>query len=445
MYLEGERERNHFSPNPHTWCMDPRRLADLSPGERRMLLDRTATITDIRAEVEVVVERVRTEGDRALRAYTREYDGIEVEEFEITDHLSGASDRVDPGLLGAIREAAANVRDFHAARLPADWEDLFDGRRLGRRYRPVERVGVYVPGGTAAYPSTALMGVIPAVIAGVTEVVVVTPPADPPNPVTMAALEAAGADRVFGVGGAQAVAALAYGTESVPSVSMIVGPGNRWVTAAKTLVRGTVEIDFPAGPSEILVVADETAVPRFVAADMVAQAEHDPDAAVVAVTDDARVAAEITQHVKDLAGAAGRGDVVREALANPASGVFIAESVEAAAGFAEAYAPEHLSIQTADPDAVLDRVASAGSVFIGPYAPVAAGDYASGPNHILPTGGHAKTTGGVSVDTFLRSQTIHRLDQEALAGIRETVTAIAEAEGLDAHAMSVRCRFEDDA
>ncbi|MFC7046433.1 histidinol dehydrogenase [Halobacteriaceae archaeon GCM10025711] len=424
--------------------MNPRRTADLTMAERRALFDRDAGIADVRGDVRDIVARVRDEGDVALREFSREFDGVEVGNLDITDEAERAVDRVDDETLAAIETAAANIRAFHEAQMPEDWRADFDGRELGRRFRPLERVGVYAPGGTAAYPSSALMGVVPAKVAGVDQVVVATPPAEEVNPVTLAAIHVAGADAVYGVGGAQAVAALAYGTETVDRVQKVVGPGNRWVTAAKAEVQGDVAIDFLAGPSEVMVVADETADPAFVAADMVAQAEHDPHASVVTVTDDETFAEAVVEEIETQAAERERADVIEQALDGDASGVFVARSMSEAILFAEEYAAEHLSIQTADDDAVLDRIDSAGSVFLGPYTPVAAGDYASGTNHVLPTNGLAKVTGGLSVDSFLRSTTVQRLSEDALADLSDAVTTLAEAEGLEAHAASVRERFRDE-
>jgi histidinol dehydrogenase len=288
------------------------------------------------------------------------------------------------------------------------------------------------------------MGVVPAKVAGVEHVAVVTPPGDPVNPITLAAAHVAGADRIYSVGGAQGVAALAYGTETVKAVQKVVGPGNKWVTAAKAEVRGDVDIDFLAGPSEVLVVADETCDPEFVAADMVAQAEHDPDASVVAVTDDRAVADAVLDAVERQTEGRARADTIRAAFENDASGVLVARSMSEAVLFAEEYAAEHLSIQADDDEALLDRISNAGSVFLGPYTPVAAGDYASGTNHVLPTSGGAKRYGGLSVETFLRSTTVQRLDESALSGLSDTITTLAEAEGLEAHAESVRVRFRDE-
>ena len=425
--------------------VDVRELADLGPSDRAAYFDRDAGIEAVRGDVREIVDRVREEGDVAVREFTSEFDDVELGNIDITDACKRAYEECDDEIREAIETAAANVREFHEAQHPEDWREEFgDGRELGRRFRPIERVGVYVPGGSAAYPSSAIMGVVPAVVARVEHVAVVTPPADDLNPVTLAAIHAAGADAVYSVGGAQAIAGLAYGTETITRVQKIVGPGNKWVTAAKADVRGDVEIDFLAGPSEVVVVADETADPELVAAELVAQAEHDPNASVVAVTDDGETVEAIAAAVDEQAGAREREDVIRSALENDASGVLLARSMSEAILFTEEYAPEHLSIIADDEESILERIDSAGSVFLGPNTPVAAGDYASGTNHVLPTNGGARVTGGLSVETFLRSTTVQRLTGEGLAEIGETITTLADAEGLEAHAESVRRRLEDD-
>jgi histidinol dehydrogenase len=433
--------------------LEVRAISELSPDERAAIFERDAGVTEVRSDVEEIVERVRTEGDVAVREFCREFDDVEVGNLDVTDAAERAYDEIDDDVREAIETAAANVREFHERQMPEDWRASFGAegdakgseagvRELGRRFRPLERVGVYAPGGTAAYPSSVIMGVVPATVAGVDHVALATPPAEELNPVTLAAADVAGADRIYSVGGAQAISALAYGTESVTSVQKIVGPGNKWVTAAKATVRGDVDIDFLAGPSEILVLADETANPGLVAADLLAQAEHDPAASVVAVTDSESVATDIVSEVSARIEDRERADVIREALANDASGVLHARSMSEAVLFAEEYAAEHLSIQAEDDEALLDRITNAGSVFLGPSTPVAAGDYASGTNHVLPTSGGAKREGGLSVDTFLRSTTVQRLDRSGLESLSETITTLAEAEGLEAHAESVRARFD---
>ena len=423
--------------------MDVRSIGDLAPDERRAVFRRASGVDAVRDDVRELVDRVREAGDVALREYSEEFDDVSVGNIDVTDVAERATEQVDDEVLAAIEDAAENVRAFHERQRPEDWRERFDGRELGRRFRPLESAGVYAPGGTANYPSSALMGVIPADVAGVEHIAVATPPAETLPPATLAAIDVAGADAVYQVGGAQAIAALAYGTETVSSCDIVVGPGNRWVTAAKAAVRGDVEIDFLAGPSELLVVADGTADPELVAAELVAQAEHDTDAAVAAVTADERLASAIADAVEEQAAEQPREGVIRGALDSEASGVFLARSMSEATLFAEEYAAEHLSILAENDEALLDRIESVGSVFLGPYSPVAAGDYASGPNHVLPTGGNARRVGGLSVDTFMRSSTVQRLSRDALADLSDTVTTLARTEGLDAHADSVDRRFQD--
>ncbi|UTF52989.1 histidinol dehydrogenase [Natronosalvus rutilus] len=419
-------------------------IADLGLETRVALFQRDAGIDAARNDAREIVERVREEGDVAVREYCREFDGVDVGNLEITDQCERAVEDLSADVRDAIDTAIENVREFHQAQLPEDWRREFDdGRELGRRFRPLERAGVYVPGGTAAYPSSAIMGVVPAAVAGVEHVSVVTPPAEEINPVTLAAIHLAGADTVYSVGGAQAIAALAYGTESVTSVQKVVGPGNRWVTAAKAEVRDEVEIDFLAGPSEVVVVADETADPEYVAAELLAQAEHDPNASVVAVTDDEATAEAVVDVLEKSLPDREREETIREALENDASAVLLARSMSEAILFTEEYAPEHLAIVADDDESILDRVDSAGSVFLGPNTPVAAGDYASGTNHVLPTNGGAKVAGGLSVEHFLRATTVQRLSGDGLAELAPTITTLADAEGLEAHAESVRVRLDD--
>jgi histidinol dehydrogenase len=418
-------------------------LADLSPDERRALFERDAGIDVIDSDVDDIIDRVREEGDAALREYAEQFDGVAVGSLDVTDAAERAHEEIDADLRDAIETAADNIREFHERQRPDDWRADFDGRELGRRFRPIERVGAYVPGGAAAYPSSALMTVIPAKVTGVEQVAVTMPPAKEISPATLAALDVAGTDEIYQVGGAQAIAALAYGTETVPRVRKIVGPGNRWVTAAKAAVRNDCAIDFLAGPSEICVLADETTDPEFVAADLLAQAEHDSDASVVAVTHDEATAEAVAEAVERQAADREREATIREALENDASGVFCARSMPEAVLFCEEYAAEHLSIQADEDEALLDRIDSAGSVFLGRFSPVAAGDYAAGPNHVLPTGGDARVTGGLSVETFLRSTTVQRLSPDALDSLGDTVRTLAAAEGLEAHAESVAVRLHE--
>ena len=419
-----------------------RALSDLSETAMAALIDRDAGIEATLDPAEDIIDTVRADGDDALYEYAVAFDDVELTDLDLTAAAEAAYDRLDPELQRAIETAVENVRRFHERQARTGWELPIEGGKLQRTFRPLRSVGVYVPGGTAAYPSSAIMGIVPAVVAGVDRIVAVTPPGDPVSEVTLGAIHAAGADEVYAVGGAQAVGALAYGTETIAPVQKIVGPGNRWVSAAKALVRGDVEIDFVAGPSELLTLADETAPPEFVAADLLAQAEHDPNAAVVAVVTDEETGTAVCDAIAAQRDQRTRTAVIDEALAQPASGVFYAETHDDAVAFANAYAAEHLSIMTADPEATLEEIDAAGSVFLGPYTPVAAGDYASGTNHVLPTTGQAAVTGGLTVDEFVHSMTVQRLEERGLEALRSAIETLATAEGLEAHATSVRRRFK---
>ncbi|MEF8827163.1 MAG: histidinol dehydrogenase [Halapricum sp.] len=423
--------------------MDVQSISELEPAERRALFERDAGLEEIRDDVAEIVHRVRDEGDVALREYCRKFDDVEVGNFDVTDAAERAYEAIDDEVREAIETAAANIREFHQRQVSEDWSYETEDRELGRRFYPLDSAGVYAPGGTAAYPSSALMGIVPAKVAGVEHVVAVTPPAEEINPVTLAAIHAGGADAVYQVGGAQAIGALAYGTESIDSVDVIVGPGNRWVTAAKAEVRGDVKIDMLAGPSEVLVLADGAADPGRAATEMLAQAEHDPNAAVVTVTDDREFAEAVCEEIDTRISDREREDIIREAMDNDASGVFVGRSISEAALFADQFAPEHIYVEADDEDALLDRIDNYGSAFLGPYSPVAAGDYASGTNHVLPTDAQARLASGLSVDTFVRSATVQRLSEDGLANLRETITTLATREGLEAHAYSVDARFED--
>jgi histidinol dehydrogenase len=320
--------------------------------------------------------------------------------------------------------------------------EISPGIKAGQKTVPLRSVGAYVPGGRASYPSTALMTIIPAKVAGVKDVAMCTPPGPDGkvNPLTIAAAKVAGADRIYRLGGVQAVAALAYGTESVKPVDKIVGPGNVFVTTAKMLIRTHAEIDFPAGPSEILIIADETADPDFIAADMLAQAEHDPNAICVLTTTSEKIAANTQQRLGELADTTPRSEIVKESLQNAA--ILIGASLDECIGLSNKFGPEHLEIVTADDDAVLDRIDSAGSIFMGKYTPVSTGDYASGTNHVLPTAGYTRLYSGLNINHFLKYSTIQQLDRKGLQSLSDTITTLAEEEGLQAHADAVRLRLK---
>ncbi|WP_158854388.1 histidinol dehydrogenase [Halorhabdus sp. CUG00001] len=424
--------------------MDVQSVSALDAEQRRALFERDSGIGEIREDVAEIVDRVHREGDDALYEFCERFDGVEVEAFEISDRAAQAYESIDDEVREAIETAAENIRTFHERQVPEDWTvETDDGRELGRKYYPLQSAGVYAPGGTAAYPSSVLMGVVPAKVAGVDHVAVATPPAEQINPVTLAAMHAAGADAVYQIGGAQAIAALAYGTESVESVDVIVGPGNRWVTAAKAEVRGDVRIDMLAGPSEVLTLTDDTADPEVVAAEVVAQAEHDPNAGVVAVTPNEGHAEAVATEIERQVPERERADIAREALDNDASGVFVADSMDGAVEFSDDYAPEHIFVHAANERELLEEITHYGSAFVGEFTPVAAGDYASGTNHVLPTGGSANIASGLSVDDFIRPATYQQLSEDGLETLRETITTLAGAEGLEAHAHSVEARFED--
>ena len=400
---------------------------------RRSDLDR------VKGSVSEIIGRVRAEGDDALVDLTKKFDGIDLAEIAVSDEeREAAYDQVDAELVESLVQAEVRISRFHELQRGRDlWlQEMEPGITLGVKTTPLSRVGAYVPGGRAAYPSTALMCTIPAVVAGVREICCCTPP--PINPITLVALDIAGVDEIYRVGGAQAIAAMAIGTDTIPRVEKIVGPGNVFVTAAKMLLRDEVEIDFPAGPSEIAVLADSTANPRFIAADILAQAEHDPSAACVLVTTDAALADAVGDEVKRMVAGADRREIIEKALDH--SGYIVAGDLDEAVATVNGIAPEHLSVQVADPLGILTRFRSAGSIFVGPYAAVACGDYASGTNHVLPTAGYARLYSGLDVNHFCRRSTVQVITQEGLSAIGDIVETIADAEGLHAHAESVRVR-----
>ncbi len=401
--------------------------------------ERQASFSEVEGSVIEIVTRVQEKGDAALRELTRELDGFDLESIAVTEEeREAAYDEVDARLMEALVEAEARIAQFHELQRPRDlWlQETEPGITLGVKTVPLRRIGVYVPGGRASYPSTALMCTVPARVAGVSEICCCTPP--PVDPVTLVALDIAGVDEIYRVGGAQAVAAMALGTGTIPKVEKIVGPGNIYVTVAKMLLRNRVEIDFPAGPSEIAIIADETADPAFIAADVLAQAEHDPRAACILITTDAGLAARVGEAVQEMAAASERREIIQLALEH--SGYVIVGEIGEAVVAANTIAPEHLSIQTADPLPVLSGVRNAGSIFVGAFAAVACGDYASGTNHVLPTAGYARTYSGLDVNHFCRRSTVQMITREGLDCIGDVVETIAEAEGLHAHAESVRIR-----
>lgn len=429
-------------------AIKPIRLSALSKKRKEALLFRSMTqVTDILDYVRGIVEKVRLQGDPYILENHRQVkENISRRDLEVSvKERKRAYARVDQRVLQALQEAAKNIRTFHQAQMEKSmWTiEVQEGILAGRLLRPIERAGVYIPGGQANYPSSALMNIIPAKVAGVKEVVACTPPGRgmQVHPLTLAALDIAGADRIFKVGGPWAVAAMAYGTETIPRTDKITGPGNKYVTAAKMAVFGVVDIDSPAGPSEALIIADETVRPDWLAWDFLSQIEHDAEAAAVLVTPSPAVAEAVCDKINKELSRVKRKEQVRTALGRHCA-VLITKDLEEAVDFANQYAPEHLEVVTRDPWALLPRIKNAASIFLGPYAPVPAGDYASGTNHVLPTGGCARMFSGLSVDDFLRKPTFQYLSRKGLKGIKGTVTRLATQEGLPLHARAVSVRFD---
>ncbi|MCX9013382.1 MAG: histidinol dehydrogenase [Candidatus Methanoperedens sp.] len=412
-------------------------ISGLSVSETASILNRSAGLDDVREIVSSILKDIKQNGDDALRRYTLQFDRATIREIEVQrSEIESARKSVDSKLISHLEKAAANIKAFHEAQAAKSWiKEFAPGLKLGQRVTPLESVGAYVPGGRASYPSTALMTAIPAKVAGVDEVIICTPPGGDGkvNPLTLAAADIAGADRVFRIGGVQAIAAMAYGTETVPAVDKIVGPGNVYVTAAKMMC-GTA-IDFPAGPSEVLIIADDSANALFIASDMIAQAEHDPSAVSVLVTPSVELAAQVTLEIDRQLGTAKRSDIIKSSLENAA---ILTGSLDECIDFSNRFAPEHLEIMTAED--ILGRIKHAGSIFVGNYAPVSAGDYASGTNHVLPTAGYGRMYSGLNTDHFVTKSSVQVIGKEGLDGISDTIIALAEAEGLHAHANAVRVR-----
>mgnify|MGYP000852801670 FL=1 len=397
----------------------------------------TSAVTDI-------LNNVKQNGDDAVREYTLKFDGHMPSKFEISrEEIDSSPDKCDRDFILALYKAADNIRDFHARQKQQSWlEPKQNGVILGQRIRGLKRVGVYVPGGTAAYPSSVLMNVIPAKIAGVKEIVMVTPPQKDgtANPDILAAAKIAGVDRVFLIGGAQAVAALAYGTQSVPKVDKIVGPGNIFVATAKKLLYGTVDIDMIAGPSEILIVADKSANPKFLAADLMSQAEHDKMASAILLTTSEETANETAKELSRQMQTLERRDIIEQSL-NDFGAIIVCKDISEAVDFANELAPEHLELAVDNPMEYIGRVDNAGSVFLGHYSPEPLGDYFAGPNHVLPTSGTARFFSPLSVDSFIKKSSFIYYTEPALSEAKNDIIKLAETEGLTAHANSIKVRF----
>ena len=397
------------------------------------------------AAVRQILADVRNDGDAAVIKYTKKFDGAVLQTLQVSEEeFTAAKKQVEEKVVSALKEAAENIQSFHRQQLRQSWLDYRpDGSVLGVRITSLERVGAYIPGGSAAYPSTVLMTVIPARVAGVKEIFLVTPPAADGyvNPYTLVAAELAGGDAVFKCGGAQAIGALAFGTKTIPAVDKIVGPGNLYVTLAKREVAGVVGIDMPAGPSEILVVADDTARTDFVAADLLSQAEHDPLAAAYCVTTSARLAAELPEELKRQCSKLQRKEIAAASLKNQGALVKV-NTLDEAVEIVNLLAPEHLELQVADPWALLGKVRHAGAIFIGAFTPEPVGDYWAGPNHVLPTAGTGRFASVLSVDDFLKRSSILYYPPELLLQKAKKIECLAEVEGLQAHSRAVSIRRE---
>jgi len=401
---------------------------------------------DVGRAVRKIIQQVREGGDEALRACVRKYDGAKrIEELEVQpDEIEAAADGIDPADRAALGKAAMRVREFHRKRIPSSWEMREEGGgSFGHRIRALQRVGVYVPGGKALYPSSVIMNAVPASVVEVPEIIMATPPeADGSvRPEVLVAAKVAGVHRIFKMGGAQAIAALAYGTESVPRVDKVVGPGNVWVATAKTQVFGDVAIDGEAGPSEVVVIADNSATPAWVAADLISQAEHDELAQAILITPNKGLATRVNEQLSRQLPKLGRESIARASLRDRGA-IVVAKNIDQCVALANAYAPEHLMIASDDADAISKGVDNAGAIFLGHYTPVAVGDYLAGPNHVLPTGGTARFASPLGVDDFLKRTSVTRFEAPKLRELGLEVIRLAEMEGLGGHGHSVDLRLQ---
>ena len=415
---------------------------------RTLAMRSTDSFAEQQAKVDAIVSDVRKRGDEALFEYTEKFDGVKLTPDNIWvtgEEIDAAYAEIDPELLAVIRESAANIRDFHMRQRRNSWFDTKDGIVLGQRVTPIAKVGVYVPGGRAVLSSSVLMNIIPAKVAGVPEIVMVTPPQKEGalNATSIVAAVEAGVTKIARIGGAQAIAALAYGTQSIPRMDKIVGPGNIYVALAKKAVYGSVGIDSIAGPSEILVLADETATPRYVAADLLSQAEHDVMASAILVTTSRELAEKVSAEVERMTQKLSRKETIEKSLDNYGR-IFVADTMDSAITAANDIASEHLEILTKDPWDTMTRIKNAGAIFLGEYSSEPLGDYYAGPDHILPTNGTARFFSPLSVDDFIKKSSVICYTREALQPVYRKVMTFAEAEGLTAHANSVRVRFEED-
>ena len=415
--------------------------------EIRRITKRTqAESAEIQKSVETILQAVQDNGDEAVRELTEKFDGVRLDSFLVTkEEIQAAVEKVGPEFIAILEEARDNIQAYHEREVQESWLDTFrDGVRLGAKYTPIQRVGVYVPGGTAAYPSTVLMDTVPALVAGVPSIAVFTPPAKDGsvNPYILAAASVVGVSEIYKVGGAQGIAAAAFGTESIPPVFKIVGPGNAYVAMAKRLVFGTVGIDMIAGPSEVGVLADDSANPVWVAADLLAQAEHDMRAAVFLVTPSATLAKAVEAEVERQLEELPRKEIASPAINNHAK-IFLTKDREQAIDVMNLLAPEHLEIEFENPSSYVDKIINAGAIFLGPYTPEPIGDYFAGPNHTLPTSGTATFSSPLGVSDFVKRSSLLEYNREAFEKVANKVIRFANVEGLQAHGLSVGRRIDE--
>lgn len=395
--------------------------------------------------VEEIVNNVRENGDKAVLDYTARFDGAELESLKVSqDEIEEAYKLVDDNYIASLQKSIKNVSDFHRRQLRNNWFDYNNGM-TGQLINPLARIGAYVPGGRAAYPSSVVMTVIPAKVAGVEEIVVVSPPdkEGKANPHTLVAASEAGVDEIYKIGGAQAVAALAFGTETINPVDKIVGPGNIYVTLAKKMVYGVVDIDMLAGPSEVLILADQSANPEFAAADLLSQAEHDPLAVSTLVTTDEKLADKTIEAVEEQLQELSRKEIAETAIEDNCT-IILVEDLETGLELVNLFAPEHFELIVEEPFKYLGKVKNAGAIFIGDYSSEPLGDYMAGPNHVLPTGGTARYASPLNTDDFLKKSSIIYYQKSELAEVKDDVIRLAELEGLDAHARAIKVRFSDE-
>lgn len=407
-------------------------------------------IDDVSSLVSEILKNVGKSKNASLKKYTEKFDNVKIDSFNVSKNEINESysnlKKTNPKLIESLKKASENIEKFHRAQIPKEWEmEIIDGITAGQIIRPINIVGCYIPGGKAAYPSSILMTVIPAKIAGVKKIVCCTPPQKNKKitDAILVAADIAGADEIYKVGGAQAIGALAYGTESIPKVEKIVGPGNIFVTAAKKLVYGEVDIEFPAGPSEILIIADKTADPEFLAYDMLSQAEHDPNSSSFLVTDSSKLAEETKKEIELKTNEAEKKEIIEESLEKYGK-IILTDSIEESIEIANEYAPEHLIIMTKNQktnEFILKKINNSGSIFLGKYSPAAAGDYGSGTNHVLPTAGGVRMYSGLSTESFLKKPTVQTITKKGLKSLKNTIIPIAEYEGFHAHADSVKIRL----